>query len=140
MFLWFNVSRQTYCTFTSLYIYLPTTLHTISSQIHLDQEWCHSSSTFQWHLPNSHMILIHMSWLWPMKRACAFYCVVTAYDFDFKVRRCGFCKSCDWLWVLGCLVWRNHKFILFRFHLFSIWSTFCTFLDLLKHKLFNLVI
>ena len=30
--------------------------------------------------------------------------------------------------------------ILFRFHLFSIWSTFCTFLDLLKHKLFNVFI
>ena len=63
--------------------------------------------------PNSHMILTRMSWLWPMKRACAYYWVATAYGFDVEVRRCGFCKSCDWLWVIGCLVWRNHKCIFF---------------------------
>ena len=63
--------------------------------------------------PNSHMILTRMSWLWPMKRACAYYWVATAYGFDVEVRRCGFCKSCDWLWVFGCLVWRNHKCIFF---------------------------
>jgi len=27
--------------------------------------------------------------------------VAIAYGFDVEVRHCGFCKSCDWLWVFG---------------------------------------
>ena len=37
------------------------------------------------------------------KWACIFYWLTMTYGFDFEIIHCGFCKSCNWLWVLGCL-------------------------------------
>ena len=50
-----------------------------------------------------YLYLTHMSRLWPRKGACVFYSMMVAYNFDFEVRCCEFCKCCDLLWVLGCL-------------------------------------
>ena len=91
------------------FIYTSTALHDIPSQI---QSWkkkkrCQLPSSFQWYLDNStlwhHLILTHMSRLWPRKGTCIFYSMTVAYGFDVEVERCGFCECFNSLWVFRCL-------------------------------------
>ena len=93
-------------TFTSLYTHVHIlSYHSISNT--LWKKWCHLTSTFQWHLHNSnianHLIVTHMSRLWPRKGACVFYTMTVAYSFDVEVRHCKFCECYDSLGVFWCL-------------------------------------
>ena len=61
-----------------------------------------------------HLILTHMSRLWPRKEPCVFYSVMVAYGFDVEVRHCKFCEDFDSFRVSGCfeiLVWESYKYI-----------------------------
>ena len=85
-----------------LYIHMPTTtFYAISSQIHRQKlqpfKDTYITSTLWYHL-----ILTHVSRLWPRKGDCIFYSVTVAYGFDVEVGCCGFCEGCDSR-VFGCL-------------------------------------
>ena len=89
------------------YIHMSIAFHIILSQIHLEKNDViylqpfndtYITLTLQYHL-----IVIHMSRLWPRKETCVFYSMTVAYSFDVEFRHCKFCEGYDSLEVFGCL-------------------------------------
>ena len=104
VFFWFNISRlfishtyiQNFLHFNSpfsplallpLYIYLPIVLHVIPCQIH-KQKQCHLPSIFWQYLPSSNIVV--SSNPNPYELATTKKWRACNYDFDVKVKHCGF--------------------------------------------------
>ena len=91
-----------------LYIYLPITLHVIPCQIHKGQKWYHLPSIFRWHLPNSNIVVSSNSNLYELattKEGCLHFLLSDKgnYNFDIKVRHCGFMDFVNNVIDCGCL-------------------------------------
>ena len=83
-------------------------------QIHKDKKWCHLPSIFRRHLPSFNIVVSsnpnHMSWLQPRKGGLYFILSDNGnYDFDVKVRRCGFLGFVNDMIDCGCLELRRKR-------------------------------